>query len=155
MKTYELIRPDNVPPCINVMLDVPDIDNQKSRKVFCKDYDYLIIYRSSYGNDAADLVENQIELPLSCLAWILDSIENGFWKLPSEGGLPKDKHGVHSFFNDEEILVVRSMNAGTDKPGFKIVNKSRSSHIVDAWPQNFVFTDEFAKQYLLPLLKSL
>ncbi len=86
MKTYGLIRPDNVPPDLTVILDVPDIDNPKSRKVFYKDYEHLIIYRSSYGNNPAKLVEGQIELPLSSVAWISDAIENGFWKDSSKAG---------------------------------------------------------------------
>ncbi|MCH8498310.1 MAG: hypothetical protein LAT63_07520 [Marinobacter sp.] len=154
MKSYELVRPDNVPPCFKVVLDVPDLDDPRSRRVFYKDDNCLIVYRSSYGDSQKDLTENQIEIPISSLSWVLDSIENGFWKNPSEGGFPKNKHGVSRVFDEEEILVVRSMNAGSDKPGFKIVNKSRSSHIIDAWPQNFVFTDDFAVTYIFPIFSS-
>lgn len=155
MKTYGLIKPDNVPSGIDVVLDVPDLDDPKSRKVYYKDDSFLISYRSSYGNDPDDLVENQIELPLSSLSWVVTSIENGLWKDPSDGEFPSNKHGINKVFDNEEILILRSMYAGTDKPGFKIVNKSRSSHIRASSPQSLTFTDEFGDKYLLPLLKNL
>lgn len=110
MKTYGLIRPDSVPSSIELLLDVPDIDNPNSRNVFYKDDFYFVVYGASHDKDPTDLVEDQLELPLSSLPWVVDSIENGFWRKPSEGGLPKNKHGVNSFFNDEEILIHERRN---------------------------------------------
>lgn len=54
------------------------------------------------------------ELPLASLSWIKDTIVNGFWRLPSAGGLRKDKHTISATFDGEEILVGRIMNAGDE-----------------------------------------
>ncbi|WP_214000599.1 hypothetical protein [Arsukibacterium sp.] len=114
----------------------------------------LIIYRISKGK-LYD-TENQLELPLTALPWLKDTIINGFWRQPSAGGLPKDQHSVSATFSGEEILLGRSMNAGDfAKPGFKIVNKSRASHIMASRPQEFQITDERVEKVLLPLLSQL
>ncbi|MBV2130508.1 hypothetical protein KQY15_15545 [Rheinheimera sp. SM2107] len=114
----------------------------------------LIIYRISKGK-LYD-TENQLELPLTALPWLKDTIINGFWRQPSAGGLPKDQHSVAATFSGEEILLGRSMNAGDyAKPGFKIVNKSRKSHIMASRPQEFQITDERVESVLLPLLSQL
>ncbi|MBM34577.1 MAG: hypothetical protein CML22_09770 [Rheinheimera sp.] len=114
----------------------------------------LIIYRISKGK-LYD-TENQLELPLAALPWLHDTIINGFWRLPSAGGLPKDQHSVSATFDGEDILLGRSMNAGDyGKTGFKIVNKSRKSHIMTSRPQEFQITDDRVEQVLLPLFNQL
>ena len=57
----------------------------------------LIIYRISKGK-LYD-TENQLELPLTALPWLKDTIINGFWRQPSAGGLPKDQHSVSATFS--------------------------------------------------------
>ena len=113
----------------------------------------LIIYRISKGK-LYD-TENQLELPLTALPWLKDTIINGFWRQPSAGGLPKVQHSVSATFSGEEILLGRSMNAGDyAKPGFKIVNKSRESHIMASRPQEFQITDERVENVLPPIFRS-
>lgn len=130
-----------------------DETGSKEVKYFCNDQ-LLIIYEISRGKIRN--TEYQTELPLSALSWLKDTILNGFWKLPSEGGLPKDQHRCIAHFNSEEIIIGRSMNAGDyDKSGFKIVNKSRKSHILSSWPQEFQITDERVETVLLPLFGKL
>lgn len=114
----------------------------------------LVIYRINKGK--MHDTENQSELPLTSLSWLKETIVNGFWRLPSAGGLPKDQHSVSATFNGEEILLGRSMNAGDHgKTGFKIVNKSRRSHIMASRPQEFQITDEQVEKVLLPLIDRL
>lgn len=114
----------------------------------------LIIYRISKGK-LYD-TENQLELPLAALPWLHNTIVDGFWRLPSAGGLPKNQHSVSATVGGEEILLGRSMNAGQDgKTGFKIVNKSRKSHIMASRPQEFQITDERLEKVLLPLFTQL
>lgn len=121
---------------------------------YLTDDSLLIIYRISKGK--IDDTENQSELPLASLSWIKDTIVNGFWRLPSAGGLPKDKHSISATFDGEEILVGRSMNAGDyGRTGFKIVNKSRKSHIMPSRPQEFQITDERIEKVLIPLFSRL
>lgn len=121
---------------------------------YLTDDSLLIIYRISRGK--IDDTENQLELPLTSLSWLKDTIINGFWRPPSAGGLPKDKHSILGTFDGEEILLGRSMNAGEyGKTGFKIVNKSRKSHIMASRPQEFQITDERVEKVLLPLFDQL
>lgn len=114
----------------------------------------LVIYKISRG--IRDDTEAQTELPLTALQWIKDTIVDGFWRLPSQGGLPKNQHTCIATFDGEELLIGRSMNAGEyGKAGFKIVNKSRSSHILASQPQSYQITDERVETVLLPLFRKL
>lgn len=130
-----------------------DDTGNKLVKYFTSDK-LLIIYRISKGKNYD--TENQLELPRAALSWLQDAIVNGFWRKPSAGGLPKDQHSVSATFDGEDILLGRSMNAGDyGKTGFKIVNKSRNSHIMASRPQEFQITDERVEKVLLPLLQQL
>ena len=121
---------------------------------YYSDNKLFVIYEITRGKIRN--TEYQTELPMSSLHWIANTIQNGFWRLPSEGGLPKDKHSITATFDNEEILLGRSMNAGEyGKPGFKIVNKGRSSHILASRPQEFQITDERVQNVLLPLIAKL
>lgn len=154
MRDIILLNTDSAKTTFTLLLEeVLDESGNKFVQYFCNDK-LLIIYRMSKGK--IDNTENQSELPISSLPWIKDSIVNGFWRLPSEGGLPKDKHSISATFDGEEILLGRSMNAGEyGKPGFKIVNKGRSSHILASRPQEFQITDERVQNVLLPLIAKL
>ncbi|KKO44712.1 hypothetical protein WG68_14295 [Arsukibacterium ikkense] len=137
------------------MLDSELLDEAGTKEVryYCN-ADLVVIYEITRGKIRN--TEYQTELPLAAAAWIKDRILNGFWKLPSEGGLPKDQHQCIVTFDSEEIIIGRSMNAGRHgKPGFKIVNKSRKSHILASWPQEFQITDERVEKVLLPLFDQL
>ena len=131
------------------------LDNTGSKLVkYFASSELLVIYRINFGTNHN--TENQIELPITSLNWIKDTIKNGFWRLPSEGGLSKNQHSVSKIFNQEEIIVGRSMNAGDyGKPGFKIVNKGRSSHIMSSRPQEYQITDERVETVLLPAIEEL
>ena len=131
------------------------LDNTGNRiiEVYSKS-NYLILVYTSKGR--GEDTQNQIELPFTSLHWIKDRIINGFWKKPSEGGLPKNKHACKTNFNSEEILISRSMNAGyPGEMGFNIINKTRASHILPSWPQEIQFTDECVKSHLLPIIDKL
>ncbi|PSU26968.1 hypothetical protein [Photobacterium lutimaris] len=115
---------------------------------------YLILMYTSKGK--SEDTQNQLEIPILSLLWIKESILNGFWKKPSDGGFPKNKHACKAIFETEVILISRSMNAGyPGKMGVKIVNKSRSSHILPTWPQEIQITDDAVKAHLLPVIDKL
>ena len=121
-------------------------NNNKDETIYYKYKDYLVIYRISRGLKTN--TENQTEIPLSALKWIIQSITHDFW----QGNLPKTQHTMENTFNNETILLCRSMNAGSEsEKGFKISNKSRSSHIMASRPQAFQITDEQIKKILIPL----
>lgn len=137
------------------MLGSELLDEAGTKEVrYYSNTDLIVIYEITRGKIRN--TEYQTELPLAATAWLKDLILNGFWKLPSEGGLPKDQHQCIATFDSEEIIIGRSMNAGTfGKAGFKIINKSRPSHILTSWPQEFQITDERVEKVLLPMLEQL
>jgi len=110
MKTFNYINNEKEKKlAIHHATVILDNTGDKSIEIYIKS-DYMIIYKVS-KNINGD-TENQIELPYSSLKWIKDSIINGFWKKPSEGGLPKNIHACRATFDNEDILISRSMNAG-------------------------------------------
>lgn len=116
--------------------------------------EYLLIYKLIETKN--DEIENQIEIPLSALSWLCDTIENGFWRKPSDGGLAKNQHAVKDHFDNEEILISRSSNAGTyGKSGFNIRNKSRQCYIASWDHQTIQVTDELLQNELLAIFKRL
>ncbi|GDY24711.1 hypothetical protein AHAT_06010 [Agarivorans sp. Toyoura001] len=122
----------------------------KDEVVYYKAKGYLIVYRVSRGinNDT----ENQTEIPLSALPWIIQSITSDFWN----ENIPKTQHTTQSSFDNENIVLCRSMNAGAfAEKGFKIYNKSRTSHIMSSRPQAFQITDNQVKSILIPINDSL
>ena len=154
MRDIDLLNTDSAKaPFRQLVEEALDDTGNKLIRYFSSDK-LLIIYETSRGKIRN--TEYQTELPLSALSWLKETIVNGFWRLPSAGGLPKDKHSVSATFDGEEILLGRSMNAGDyGRTGFKIVNKSRKSHILSSWPQEFQITDERVEKVLLPLIDQL
>ncbi|MGF1733456.1 hypothetical protein [Photobacterium kasasachensis] len=133
------------------------IEINENGRVFLNIYsqeNYLIIYYINKGK--VDDIENQTEIPYSSLTWIKQCITDGFWKKPSDGGLPKNKHVCSSFFAGEEITISRSMNAGyPGQKGFNIINNNRSCHILASWPQQVQITDEVMSSHLLPIMNKI
>lgn len=154
MKKLPLLNNASAIASFNVLgNELLDEAGTKEVRYYCN-ADLVVIYEITRGKIRN--TEYQTELPLAAAAWIKDRILNGFWKLPSEGGLPKDQHQCIATFDSEEIIIGRSMNAGSyGKPGFKIVNKSRKSHILASWPQEFQITEERVENVLLPLFNRL
>lgn len=132
-----------------------DKDNTGTKKFeIYKNFDFLIIY--SLTLKKVDKTENQIEIPLSALSWLYDTIVNGFWRKPSDGGLAKNQHALSNMFEGEEILISRSSNAGQyGKGGVNIKNKSRNSYIASFMPQSIQVTDELLKSDLLDIIKNI
>ena len=116
--------------------------------------EHLIIY--IYSINKLDILENQIEIPIDAVEWLENTIVNGFWKKPTDGGLPKNQHAVSKIFKNEEILISRSSNAGTyEKGGFNIRNKARSSYILSSRPQSIQITDDVVKLHLLKFFREI
>ncbi len=85
---------------------------------------------------------NQLELPLPAIAWLVEVIEEKFWRLPSEGGLPKDVFHFTGEVAGEKIKVRRGVSIGGDDiGGFVIINLSRASYILPSVPQEHNITD--------------
>ena len=91
----------------------------------------LIIFREeSYNSIKKKHLKNQLEIPISALAWAIDTIENGFGKKPGEGGLPRDALHAEKIIEGEELYIRRTMNCGgLNQQGYTLKNFSRHSYI--------------------------
>ncbi|MET1257660.1 hypothetical protein, partial [Aliikangiella maris] len=71
-----------------------------------EDADFIIFYEILMTKEGRKNIESQTELPISAIPWIKDTIVNGFWRTPDDGGLPKDQHAVRKTIAGEDIIVV-------------------------------------------------
>ncbi|MBU2869069.1 hypothetical protein, partial [Colwellia sp. E2M01] len=70
-------------------------------------------------------------------------IENKFFKLSHEGGLPKDVFHYAEVVDGEKLMIDRPMFLGTrenPEPGYEIHTNSRKE---DDFPKSLCFTDSF------------
>ena len=87
--------------------------NEKQRAFFKIDVDY-----------------SEFHIPLSSLHWVIDTIENGFMKLPSEGGLKSDILHVKNSFDGQELKLRFSPNCMAEgEKGVNIINLSVPTEI--------------------------
>lgn len=92
----------------------------------------MLIRGVSYDTDEPGFDLGQFELPISALPWIIDTIENKFWKKASEGGLSGDVLHVDSDIEGEELRIRFSPNCGDEGiQGFTLKNYSRKGRYVD------------------------
>ncbi|MAR92478.1 MAG: hypothetical protein CML06_16600 [Pseudomonadales bacterium] len=76
--------------------------------------------------DEAGYNLSQLELPIKALSWIIKTIENDFWKKPSEGGLPRDALHVDNVIENEDLRIRFTPNCGAENvKGLTIKNYSR------------------------------
>ena len=69
---------------------------------------------------------SQFIVPLSAIAWLVDIIENKFWRKPSQGGAPADVLHYGHIFEDEDIEIRFSPNCQKQfEQGITITNYSR------------------------------
>lgn len=153
MKKFRLINNDQEKSKFQHINSIQRDDIGNEWYELYKDNSYFIMY--AVNKRRSGDIEEQIEIPLVAISWIKDTIVNGFWRKPSEGGLAKNQHAVTKLIG-EELLISRSMNAGTyGKAGFNIRNKSRSSYILDFEPQSVQITDELLQSSLLQIFDDL
>lgn len=151
MTDYNLINSDEEEAKYKALTRISRDDKGRSYINVYESKEHLIFYRMSKGLSSDDDTENQTEIPIKAIPWIADIIVNGFWRKPTDGGLPKTQHAVRSTIEGEDIIVSRTMNATYGHPGFKIVNKSRKCYIIGSMAQEMQIADEAFKDILLPL----
>ncbi|MBV1919552.1 MAG: hypothetical protein KUG73_02640 [Pseudomonadales bacterium] len=91
----------------------------------------LIIFREeAYSIKRGGYLKEQLEIPISALAWAIDTIDNGFGKKPDEGGLPRDVLHAEKIIEGEELYIRHTMNCGAPRQqGYTLKNFSRHSYI--------------------------
>lgn len=71
----------------------------------------------------------QCEIPLGSLPWVVDLIENKFWKQASQGGLPNGVLHINKLVDGEDLLLRFSPNCGREgEKGFTLQNFQREDY---------------------------
>lgn len=84
--------------------------------------------RISSKEDEPGLWLEQAEFPLIALPWIVKTIEEKFWQLPSQGGLPNDVLHVDGTIAGEELRIRHVPKCSDDgEKGIKLQNLSRTA----------------------------
>src|SRR5690554_296487 len=87
----------------------------------------------------------QLEFPKAGLRWIVDTINNKFFKTPAQGGLPSGVYHYEEVIDGEELGIRRSMGLGTNEnrqSGYTFLTLSRKEEGV-SYPKDLSFTDTF------------
>ena len=87
----------------------------------------------------------QLEFPKAGLRWIVDTINNKFFKTPDEGGLPGGVYHYEEVIDGEELGIRRSMGLGTNEnrqSGYTFTTLSRREEIGTS-AKELSFTDTF------------
>lgn len=97
----------------------------------------------------------QFEVPIKSLPWLIDTIENKFWKKASEGGLPGDVLHVDAIIDEEDLRVRFSPNCGDEGiQGFTFENYSRKGRSMN-WQEMQIPYTLLKEDGLLDLLKNI
>jgi len=110
---------------------------------------HAIIATHSYYTDP-DTKESrwltyQLEFPKAGLRWIVDTINNKFFKTPDEGGLPGGVYHYEEVVDGEELGISRDMGLGTNEnrqSGYTFLTLSRKEEGV-SYSKELSFTDTF------------
>ncbi|WP_282166114.1 hypothetical protein [Shewanella japonica] len=98
----------------------------------------------------------QEEYPLVALPWIVDSIENRFFKKPEDGGFSNFERSTHKEFVGEIIGINVMMHCCEENlPGLNIWNGNREDYIAKISPQEWDIPLYMLKEGLLDELKKI
>ncbi|GAA75582.1 hypothetical protein PMAN_b0253 [Pseudoalteromonas marina] len=117
---------------------------------------YLIVSTDYYSKIKKVRRFTQSELPLRSLPWIVDQIENGFFKRKDEGGFSNFKRSTTAEFEGETIGVNAMMHCCAENvPGLNIWNSNRKDYIASITPQEWDIPLYMLKDGLLAELKAI
>ena len=146
-----VLNPFNLTSDYEMKFDCPYLGADKDTKFKVIVNDQLIIMQNVmaplFGQKKYEDIPGfsifQIDLPLSSANWLVDCIENKFWKSAAQGGLPS---GVNSYEEDiegENLALYRQMNVEAEnQKGFLLTNFSRPSPVLkNTNYQDFYLTD--------------
>ena len=99
----------------------------------------------------------QLEMPKSGISWIVNTLENKFFKLSHEGGLPADVRHYEEVVDGEKLGISRAMNLGSgdNREGdYNFITMSRSDP-GERMGKEMSFTDSFLFEHgFFDLLKN-
>jgi hypothetical protein len=118
---------------------------------------YLVIHTKYWSKIKKIWRYDQEEFPLISLPWIVDSVENGFFKPQDRGGVSDFERSLRKEFEGEMIGVNAMAHCCAENlPGFNIWNANRKSYISDIPPHEWdIPSYMLIEQRLLEKLKSL
>lgn len=136
-------------------LSSPKINYEIIDDIFVGD-GLLIDRKESRNNGVSDGAENQFEMPLAAVGWMIDAIEQGFEKPPSAGGITKNTLHTDTRINDERLRVMYGVSVGGEGVGgYTIVNPSRSGYILPRYSQQFSITVDIWNKFGRAFFKTL
>ncbi len=132
---------NNLPPNFKLLgiVDSRRVPGEQFYVIFAHEVLYLVektpatamvIRGKSIPTDEPGFNVAQFEMPTAALPWLIDTIENGFWKKHSEGGLPGDVLHVDQCVQGEDLRIRFSPNCGAEEiKGFTLKNYSRKGRV--------------------------
>jgi len=123
--------------------------------------DYALIAVCNWFTDGetgeSEWLTYQLEMPKSGIPWIVNTLENKFFKLSHEGGLPADVRHYEEVVDGEELGISRAMSLGSGEnreAGYTIKTISRPEP-GERMGKYLNFTDSFLFEHgFFDLLKS-
>jgi hypothetical protein len=129
---------------------------QDERNLLIKKGGYLIVSSNFYSKMKKIRRYTQSEYPLTALPWIIDKIENGFFKKKSEGGVSNFERSISAEFDGETIGINAMIHCCAENlPGLNIWNGNRKSYISNIAPQRWDIPNYMLKGGLLEEMKKI
>src|SRR5690554_6416020 len=121
MKQFEPIDPLTIESDTRIFGKLVDHEAASRDNIYylAVDDTHAIIATHSYYTDPdtneSEWLTYQLEFPKAGLRWIVDTINNMFFKTPNEGGLPSGVYHYEEVIDGEELGLRRSMGLGTNE----------------------------------------
>ncbi|XQW83467.1 hypothetical protein ACOYR1_09895 [Thalassotalea piscium] len=126
------------------------------KKLLIKKGHYLVVSTDFYSKMDKKRRYTQSEYPLIALPWIIDRIENGFFKKPDEGGFSAFERSTTAEFDGETIGINAMVHCCAENlPGLNIWNGNRGSYLSNMSPHSWNIPNTMLKNGLLDELKKI
>ncbi len=126
------------------------------KNLLIKKGNYLVISTDFYSKMKKKRRLTQYEYPLTALPWIINQIENGFFKKKDEGGFSNFERSITAEFSEETIGINMMVHCCAENtPGLNIWNGNRKSYISNKTPQKWDIPNYMLKNGLLEELKKI
>ena len=119
MRQFDSIDPEFMSNDPRIVSTTEDPDDQGRKYYLLVDGDYLLLATNKYRTDAQTgksiWIGYQLEFPKQGLPWLVDTIENKFFKLAKEGGLPAGVFHFTEAIEGERLRVDRYFGLGENR----------------------------------------
>jgi len=148
MRQFESIDPENIENDPRVVSQIVSPEDSERTYYLLIDGDYAILARTKYWEDPtegpnkwkSEWLHYQLEFPKQGLPWLVDTIENKFFKLAKEGGLPAGVFHFTEAIEGERLKVQRCFGLGNCREtGYAFATIDRRDE--DDISKHFSFTD--------------